>query len=269
VGVCPILELHPSPSKGHLSLRVRSRYVIPKDSPLAVIPIDSALGSHSWLDRDRTYLFPTVEELRSCLQRCGHEELFDVVGSALLLSLHCCLESIPKRYLWSSRMQEPVSTRSSEDEDLFHIALTEIHKSLCEVVTLPRMDIFESSAKYVLAALVDLSSADGSEDAVSSTIGTSVVVPLLDSVANKFNVPSNVALRRMSCADVRALRSDGFALFGCGQGLCGAPTDSQYWALVSIDEIQGGQELSLDQPFPAGDSSLWSPLERLRLGAYR
>lgn len=268
VGLCPILDIRPSSSKNSSALAVRDGYAIPKDYPLAVIPFGCALGSHSWLDLDRTYLVPSIDDLKGCLQRHGHEELLDVVGCALFIAFHSILEHCPLRSQWFMAMMRQANANRgvvSDDDRLLLSTICDVHRALSELMMVPRLDVFASSVQYVLGALVDLDSPDNSDTTV--TVRNSVLVPVVDAVCNKFHLRSNVALRMMQRDDVLAIRRSGFSLFGCGQGLASAPKHSQFWAIVTTEELGGGQELSLDQSFPSGDPKLWSPLERLRLGA--
>lgn len=270
IGLCPILTTSRSPSKGRRSLSVREGYSIPKDYPLAVLPLGCAITSHSWLDRDRTYLMPSDEDLGTCLKSCGHSELSEVVGIALYLSFHLSLSTIPPTFQWFTEMMLSLeSSQNQHDKQLLDETARDIHSALAASVPVPHLDCFAATLRYAVGSAVDLESSAKGDTAEANDDAPEVraaLIPVLDAVANKYQLPANVALRQMDRDGVRSVRRDGYPLFGCGQGLNSALLKSEYLALVSIDEIQGGQELSLNQVFPDGDPSTWSPLQRLRLG---
>jgi hypothetical protein len=274
IGLCPVLTTSHSTSKRRRALCVHPNYSVPKEYPLAIIPFGCAIGAHSWLDTDRTYLMPSMDDLRTCLTKCGHEELIDFVGIALHISFHQAQLQPSLRALWFANMLQVVNptlagpTDSRGDNELIMATIREIHSSLAASMVVPHINAFEASMLYSLGSVAELESP---KDAISPDESHEeavcfAVVPVLDAVVNKFNVPANVALHKMSRDNVRSLRRDGFPLLGCGQALTSAEAKTEYLALVSLDDLQGGEELSLNQSFPEGSPTLWSPLERLRLG---
>ncbi|CUE72380.1 Hypothetical protein, putative [Bodo saltans] len=272
IGLCPILTTMHSPSKRRRALSVHAEYSVPKDCPLAVIPFGCAIGAHSWLDTDRTYLLPSVDDLRNCLGKCGHEELVDVVGIALSLCFHLVQLQPSLRCTWFAAMLQSISTVNAvlqDDNEILSATIREIHTVLATSMIVPHIDAFEVSVKYSLGSLVELESpkdAATSDESNDEPAVCFAVVPVLDAVVNKYSVPANVALHKLSRDSIRALRRDGFPLIGCGQSLISADAKTDYLVLVSLDDIRGGEELSLNQSFPVGRPDLWSSLERLRLG---
>jgi hypothetical protein len=99
-------------------------YHLPENYPVAVFPMTSKICGDSIVDRDSTYLMPSLDDIKENLDP-QHREMAEIVAMTLFMSLQLSTNGFGNRgNRWFDLVLSPRGPSSSTDDELFNEELT-------------------------------------------------------------------------------------------------------------------------------------------------